>query len=239
METFVRILEKTLFSLMIPCTRQQLETCATYTELLLAKNEQMNLTTIVDLEEIAIKHFADSLILLRHTELPLHASLIDIGSGNGFPGVALSIFRPDVSVTLLESTKKRCDFLRQLIEKLQLTNAVVRCNRAEEAARESDMRNQFDFATARAVAPLPTLIEYTIPFLHTGGKLLALKGSSFSEEIFDAQNALDALNCEISDIYEYLLPETEDNRTIIEITKLKETDDTYPRRTGIPSKRPL
>lgn len=223
----------------VPCTEQQVDTCSHYCRLLLEQNGRTNLTSITAVDEVARKHFVDSLALLCFVELPPRATLLDIGSGNGFPGLALAIFRPDMQVTLLDATEKRCDFLRETAKALALANVDVLCARAEEAAHQPHWREQFMIAVARAVAPLSVILEYALPFLVCGGRFLALKGQRGDEELSAAENALSLLHATCSNLYRYHLTADDDVRVLIEIEKTAATNSRYPRRAGIPSKRPL
>lgn len=198
------------------------------------ENEKMNLTAITAPEEMAVKHFADSLCLFNYIDLPENAALLDVGSGAGFPGLVLKLFRPDLQVTLLDASKKRCGFLERLKRELSADDVEILWGRSEELAREETLREQFDFVTARAVASLPVLLELCTPFLKPGGRFLAMKGK---EETDSAAKALTLLNCEITAHQRYQL--NGEDRAILEIKKLGSTPEKYPRRVGMPEKRPL
>ncbi len=210
-----------------PLYENQFQQFSTYLEELVETNAHMNLTAITEPEEIWAKHFLDSAVLLKQLELPLDASCIDVGTGAGFPGMVLAILRPDLQVTLLDSLQKRVGFLERIAEKLGLAN--VRCMhaRAEDAARDAAYREQFDLATARAVAALPTLTEYCLPFVKVGGQFAAMKGPS--ESPADAAKAVALLGGEMADTLAYAL-EKVGERQIILVKKISQTATKYPRK---------
>ncbi|MDO4542543.1 MAG: 16S rRNA (guanine(527)-N(7))-methyltransferase RsmG [Bacillota bacterium] len=236
MSEFSRALTGALSQLNISPQGDELEKCQGYCQMLLKTNETMNLTAITDPEEVAIKHFADSLSLIKHVSIREGASIIDIGTGAGFPGVVLSIFRPDLKVMLLDSLAKRCKFLVNLCHELGLTNAQVINARAEDAAKDAELREQLDYATARAVASLPVLLEYALPFLSPGGEFLAMKGH---REEFDLTRALQELGGEELEVIPYNLVVSGEDRHIYKFKKTSPTPDKYPRRNGKVSKKPL
>ncbi len=198
-----------------------------YGKLLVEANKQMNLTAITDPAEIWAKHFLDSAVLLKEVQLPMHARCIDVGTGAGFPGMVLAILRPDLEITLLDSLQKRVDFLQQTAETLGLANVFCVHARAEEAARLPRYREQYDFATARAVAALPVLTEYCLPFVRVGGRFAAMKGPSESPE--DAAKAAALLGGEVTGERAYAL-EGVGQRKIILMEKKTPTPENYPRR---------
>jgi 16S rRNA (guanine527-N7)-methyltransferase len=220
-----------------------------YVRLLREWNEKINLTAITDNEGIAVRHILDSLILLRYldknpgsaagTAAACHpASLIDIGSGAGLPGLPLKILCPELDVVLLDSLGKRVRFLDDVIGALHLTGIRAIHGRAEDAAHDRDMRGQFDFAAARAVAALPALCEYALPFLRTGGLFLAMKGPNDPETQVSGR-AISLLGGKLEDIAEYVLPGTDMGRSLIRIRKIRPTPEAYPRRAGSPENKPL
>lgn len=234
MIAFDLALREALTELDIAFTDEMILSAANYASYLLDENQKMNLTAIVDEREMAIKHFADSLCLLKYADLPRGASLLDVGTGAGFPGMALKIFRPDLKIVLADALKKRCLFLERLRGELDIDDVTILWGRAEELGREEELRGRFDFTTARAVASLPILLEYCTPFLKTGGAFLAMKAR---EEETDSSNALSALCCEREKIQRYHLFGEE--RTLLTIRKIAETPAKYPRRPGMPEKKPL
>lgn len=235
MNRFRQCLEKVLNHLNIAFSSEQIAMADAFRQILLRENEKMNLTAIVDDDEIALKHFGDSLCLLKYGALKERATLIDIGSGPGFPGLALKIFRPDLRITLMDSLAKRCHFLEKTAKILELPNLTVLCCRAEEAGRDHDHREQYDYATARAVATLPVLLEYALPLLKAGGEFLPLKGKAEEQ---DPGHALKILCGTIDNEYHYNLM-GQGERTIYRIKKIGPTPEKYPRRVGKPGKSPL
>lgn len=208
-----------------------------YQELMLAWNEKINLTAITDPEGILHKHFLDSLLPLAALALADGASLIDVGTGAGFPGVPLKIARPDISLTLLDSLRKRTDFLRELSRELGQDNHIVH-GRAEQLSRDPLFRERFDIATARAVAALPALCEYCLPYVKPGGRFIALKGPDAGEEAEHSRAAIRLLGGELAEIKTFTLPGG-DRRSIVTVKKISQTPTKYP-RTGVKiSKSPL
>lgn len=220
----------------IPFTAVQIAQCSRYAFLLREKNKVMNLTAITEMQEVAVKHFCDSLMLPKFVSIPAGASIIDIGSGAGFPGLPFGIMLPKVSVTLLDSLEKRCGFLQEIVDDLGLTNISVVWSRAEDAGRNEELREHFDFATARAVASLPMLLEYAFPFLKVGGAFLPLKGKA--EETSFA-HALDVLGGFLEEEIQYTLPIAEEERRIYNFRKTDLTAEKYPRNAGKIKKMPL
>lgn len=202
---------------------------AQYADLLAEKNAVMNLTAITEPSEVAQKHFLDSCLPLKFFNLPEGASLVDVGSGAGFPGVPIAIMRPDVRVTAVDSLQKRVNFLCDLARTLEIP---VKCLhlRAEDAGR-GELREIFDVATARAVSRLSVLCEYCLPLVKVGGAFLALKGGDCDEELREAYTAIKTLGGHIERIEEYSLP-SGDKRTLIIIRKIAPTPKAYPRSQG-------
>lgn len=206
-----------------------------YLKELLSWNKKFNLTAITDPEEIKTKHFLDSLAILKIFPVK-NEKIIDIGTGAGFPGIPIKIERPEIDLYLVESKKKKAEFLKNIIEKLDLTNTKVICGRIEEAAR--DFLSYFDIAVSRQVSSLSILLEYSMPVLKTGGVLVAYKGENVYGEIDLAQNALKILGGKIEKIEEIEISKNH-KRTLVLVKKEKETPIKYPRKAGIPRKRPL
>lgn len=207
-----------------------------YKRLLLQWNEKMNLTAITDDKEIISKHFVDSLSIVPY--LKEIGSLIDVGTGAGFPGMPLKIVIPDLDVVLLDSLEKRVGFLDAVISTLGLDGIKAVHMRAEDAGMSPDFRERFDAATARAVAAMPVLLEYCLPFVRTGGIFIAMKGNS-EQEISMSGKALEVLGGKIEEVKEFTLPDTDIKRSVIIIRKLRQTPTKYPRKAGKPSKEPL
>lgn len=199
-------------------------------------NEVMNLTTVTENGEMWIKHFLDS--IAGSPYFPAGASCCEVGSGGGFPSIPLKIFREDLKFTLVESTGKKCEYLKRVRDHLQLNGVEVVCARAEELSRKEDFRETFDVVTARAVARLNTLCEYCIPFVKRGGLFIAYKGDA-EEEIKEAENAVKILGGKIKSVETFDLPGGAGKRNIVIIEKIKETPLKYPRGNGKERKNPL
>ncbi|WBY64460.1 16S rRNA (guanine(527)-N(7))-methyltransferase RsmG [Thermocaproicibacter melissae] len=218
-------------------TPQQEEQFRVYASLLTEWNEKINLTAVVDPEGIAAKHFLDSILILKYYDIPQGEKMIDVGTGAGFPGVPLKIMRPDLQLTLLDGLNKRLVFLAELTKKLGLEAEIVHA-RAEEAARQKQFRTAFGFATARAVAAMPVLCEYCLPFLRMGGVFAAMKGPDAEEEGKSAERAIALLGCKTEKTVKYTLP-AGDGRTLFLIRRNALLAATYPRHGSKISKKPL
>ena len=210
----------------------------TYGNMLVEWNEKMNLTAITEPEEVLYKHFLDCLLFFKNVDVPQNATVIDVGTGAGFPGMVLKIARPDIKLTLMDGLNKRLTFLSAVLEALNLDAAVVH-SRAEDGGKKAEYRERYDIACARAVANLPVLCEYCIPFVKVGGYFIAMKGASVEEEIAASKNALKQLNAEIETVLSFSLPYSEDKRNIVVIKKLAKTLPKYPRNAPKPIKQPL
>ena len=213
-----------------------------YYEELISWNRRLNLTSITDYEEVQIKHFLDSLslhLVLEPSLLEGGEPFIDVGAGAGFPGLPLKIVHPQISLALLEATVKKARFLTHLVERLALTRVEVVMGRAEEMARREEHRERYQVALARAVAPLPVLLEYALPLCQVGGLLIAQKGPDIREELEDSQSALTILGGRIGEVRELELPLSMGRRNLVVVVTVAPTPEKYPRRPGIPAKRPL
>ncbi len=212
---------------------------------LLEWNEQVNLTAITDPDEIVIRHFLDSIsVLWALRQLPagkssLAGRVIDVGAGAGFPGLPLKIVCPRISLVALEATGKKVEYIRHVIDLLGLTGAAALHGRAEEVGQQPEHREQYDVATARAVARLPVLAEYMLPLLKVGGKMVALKGESAAEEVQAAHNALRLLGGDVTRLIPVELPEVTETHYLVLIEKVAASPARYPRRPGLPSRKPL
>lgn len=216
---------------------EQAEKFQIYMELLLEWNEKINLTAITDPEEIVEKHFVDSLTLLSTCKIKQNAKVIDVGTGAGFPGIPLKIMRPDIELTLLDSLNKRLSFLGEVCGKLGIESIRIH-KRAEEAGLDKKMRESYDVATARAVAPMNILCEYCIPLIKMKGLFIAMKGPGAQEELDAAENALDTLGGDKVELLPVNLPEAGERNLII-VQKQSFTPKGYPRHGGTISKHPL
>lgn len=210
-----------------------------YTDYMLKYNQNVNLTAITDRDEIYIKHYLDSISILRYFDIKQSSNIIDIGSGAGFPSIPVKILRQDLNMTLVDSLLKRITFLDNLIQKLELEKIFTIHSRAEELARDTNHRASYDICLSRAVANMSTLSEYCTPFMKKGGYLLCLKGQNVDEEIKNSQNAIKKLNCKIIDKIKVNLPYSDLNHNIVIVEKIGDTPKAYPRKSGTPSKNPL
>lgn len=218
-------------------SKEQLEKFYKYMELLIEWNEKMNLTAITEPSEIILKHFIDSLTIFKY--IKEGESIVDVGTGAGFPGIPLAIMNPSFKITLVDSLNKRLTFLQEVIKQLELENVETVHARAEEFGQNEKYREKFDIATSRAVANLSTLSEYLVPLVKIGGKCICMKASNANEEINQAKKAIDVLGGTIEKVEEFNLPESEIGRTIVIICKKKRTLNKYPRKPGIPGKEPI
>ena len=216
---------------------EQIEKFDLYMKLLLEWNEKINLTAITEKDDIILKHFVDSLTILKYVDK--RDKIIDIGTGAGFPGIPIKIMNEKANITLLDSLNKRINFLNIVINELKLDNIVAIHGRAEELARNKAHREKYDVAVSRAVANLSTLTEYMLPFVKVGGKCICMKGANVEEEIDKAKNAIKKLGGQIEIVDNFYLSENDNERNIVIIKKIKETEPKYPRKAGIPSKEPL
>ncbi|MCH5304006.1 MAG: 16S rRNA (guanine(527)-N(7))-methyltransferase RsmG [Ruminococcus sp.] len=208
-----------------------------YYKQLIEWNEKINLTRIIDPDEVSLKHFADSLTILKYCDIPENAAVIDVGTGAGFPGVPLKIYRPDINLTLLDSLNKRLNFLNTVSEQNKLSVKTLH-SRAEEAGRLKPERERYDIAVSRAVARLNTLCEYCLPFIKVGGSFVAMKGPNLTEELSEAKSAIKILGGEVKSVNEFNL-DTAGERTVVVIKKIKPTPNTYPRHGSKIKNKPL
>lgn len=232
-----RVLREYAPEYLLTLSEQALEKFELYARMLLEYNEKINLTSITQAEDIAIKHFLDSLLVLNAISLPAGATLIDVGTGAGFPGIPLKIVRPDIKLTLLDSLKKRTDFLAQISKALFQENEILHA-RAEEYGRKEGYRERYDFSTARAVASLPALCEYCLPFVKPGGFFVALKGPEIEKETGGIKRALSMLSGEIEKIDYFDLP-PDQKRSLVIIKKISQIPAKYPRAAVKITKTPL
>lgn len=223
----------------IPLTAEQIGQFSVYHEMLLDWNTRMNLTALTAPEDVAVKHIIDSLTAYDAALFDGARTLIDVGTGAGLPGIPLAVYAPHLTVTLLDSLNKRVRFLTEVTAAMGLQN--VRCihARAEEAARTAEHRAAYDIVVSRAVARLPVLLEYTLPFVRVGGTLLALKGRAYAEEQKEARRAAEVLGGGRITARPVHLPGLDDVRAILTVTKKRQTPAIYPRSGGAPPRRPL
>jgi 16S rRNA (guanine527-N7)-methyltransferase len=218
---------------------EQIEQFLRYYELLVEWNGFMNLTAITEFEEVCVKHFIDSVSLCKCVELDREISVIDVGTGAGFPGIPLKIVFPKLKVTLLDSLGKRVKFLNEVIDKLGLVGVEAIHGRAEDYAKAGLLREEFDICVSRAVANLATLSEYCMPYVKVGGYFVSYKSEKISEEVVSAGRAVEMLGGVVDRQVEFTLPESDIYRNLFMIRKVKATPKKYPRKAGMPSKEPL
>ena len=235
----IRLLEDSLKKLNISIDEDQKSKFSKYYSLLLEKNKVMNLTRITDEEEIITKHFVDSLMIAKVVDMEKVESLIDVGTGAGFPGIPIKIMWPEIKVTLLDSLDKRVGFLQEVIEELDLEGAKAIHGRAEDLGQDDNYRGKFDLCASRAVADLSVLSEYCIPFVKEQGEFVSYKADGSEEEIHNAKNAIEVLGGCLERIATETIPGTDIKRQFAVIRKIEKTDSKYPRKPGKPSKKPL
>lgn len=236
-EEFKKNFEKYLVKLQIELNEEQIGKFYDYMNLLIEWNEKINLTAITEPKEIIIKHFVDSLTISKN--IKAGAQVIDVGTGAGFPGIPLKIYRDDIEIVLLDSLNKRINFLNDVIEKISLTKISTVHGRAEELGHNKKYREEFDVSTSRAVANMAILSEYLIPFVKINGIVIMMKGSEVKQEIEESKKAINILGGSVTNTEEFNLPNTEIKRNIILIKKEKQTIKKYPRKPGTPAKEPL
>jgi len=228
-----------LARLNILISKDQLNMFQTYYDMLIESNKVMNLTAITDLYEVYKKHFVDSVAIHKVFPLDSVKTLIDVGTGAGFPGVPIKILFPHIKVTLVDSLDKRVRFLRDLIQELNLDHVEAVHSRAEDLAKDNLYREQYDLSISRAVSNLSTLAEYTLPFVQKGGNFISYKGNEVEEEVETAKRAIQILGGSVTSIQQIKLPDSDIMRSYVIINKIDETPSKYPRKAGKPEKTPI
>ena len=233
------LLEKGCEQLGLTVNEQQKKQFVRFYEYLTEKNKVMNLTGITEFEEVLVKHFLDSLTCVKALDMTKVKKVIDIGTGAGFPGVPLKIMFPEITFTLLDSLRKRVNFLEETFDLTGLTKIEAIHGRAEEFARNKNYREKYDVCVSRAVSNLATLSEYCLPYIRKGGYFVSYKSGKVQEETEQAAKAVKILGGEIKDIIYFQLPDSEIERSLVVIEKIKNTPQKYPRKAGTPAKEPL
>ena len=231
--------EKDLAAIGVTLMEEQIHQFLRYYELLVEWNGFMNLTAITDYDEVMKKHFVDSLSLIKTFDVTKKVKVIDVGTGAGFPGLALKIAYPNLQVTLLDSLNKRINFLNEVITQLGLTDVETVHGRAEDFAKPDKLRGKFDLCVSRAVANMSTLSEYCLPFVKVGGEFISYKSEKISEELETATKAISILGGKFDRSTEFNLPDSDIYRNLVVIKKVKESPKKYPRKAGLPSKEPI
>ncbi len=251
MSKFYEHLSNSLKKVNIDISEEQIDSFEKYYELLIEWNSFMNLTSITDMDEVIDKHFVDSILLLKYISFTdeeesfdkiifsKNSSLIDIGSGAGFPGIPLKIMCPYLKFTLVDSLNKRINFLNEVIDKLSLDNITAIHSRAEIIGKNSDHREKYDICFSRAVSNLSVLSEFCLPLVKNNGYFISYKGSNIDEELDSAGNAIDILGGKVLKTESFIIPDTDNKRSLIFIKKDKATPKQYPRKEGTPLKNPL
>lgn len=240
-DLFERLMVEKLSGLSISLSVRQMDQFYEYYEMMIEWNKVMNLTTITELEDVVSKHFADSLSIVNLVDSlgDKHDSIIDIGTGAGFPGIPLKIVYPNLKVVLLDSLNKKVNFLKEVCDKLGLVEVEFLHGRAEDFGRDLAYREQFDFCVSRAVANLATLSEYCLPYVKIGGAFIPYKSGKIDDELSEAKSAIFLVGGKIQNTSSFSLPGTDMDRTLVEIRKISPTSKKYPRKAGLPSKEPL
>lgn len=234
-----QIFENKLNELGIALTDKQKQQFDKFYELLVEWNKVMNLTGITEYEEVNEKHFVDSLSIVKAIDMKSVKSVIDVGTGAGFPGIPLKIAFPHLKVVLLDSLNKRINFLNTVIAELGLTDIKTIHGRAEDYAKQTEYREKFDLCVSRAVANLSTLSEYCLPYVSADGLFVPYKSGEIDEELENSKKAVKILGGKIENVVKFQLPGTEIGRSFVKIRKISNTNMKYPRKAGLPAKEPL
>lgn len=236
---FYDLMAKSAEEVGLQLSKQQYEKFIIYMKLLQEWNEKINLTAIVNDEDVIKKHFIDSIKAFKRNEFKTAGNLIDVGTGAGFPGIPIAIMKDDIKVTLLDSLNKRINFLNTVINKIGISNVTTIHSRAEDGARDVKLRERFDIATSRAVANMSVLSELCLPYVKNGGSFIALKGPSVDQEIEESINAIKILGGKLIEVCEVNIEGTELKHNLVVVKKVKECAKIYPRKAGLITKNPL
>lgn len=235
----LKTFQKDLEELHITISDAQYQQFITYYEILVEKNKVMNLTAITDFDDVIKKHFVDSLSLVKVFDLKNPVSVIDVGTGAGFPGIPLKIVFPDLKITLLDSLQKRIGFLQEVIAELELVGIEAIHGRAEDFAKLGQLRETFDLCVSRAVANLSVLSEYCLPYVKVGGKFISYKSDKVNMELEQAKHSISLLGGKLIEQKSFILPSSDIDRNLVVIEKCRPTPKQYPRKAGTASKKPL
>ncbi|ATD56138.1 16S rRNA (guanine(527)-N(7))-methyltransferase RsmG [Clostridium chauvoei] len=236
---FFDLMKEAAIEANLELSEEKYEQFIKYMRLLQEWNEKINLTAITEDEEIIKKHFIDCIKAFKSEQIRNASTIIDVGTGAGFPGLPIAIMNPNVKVTLLDSLNKRINFLNTVINELGLKNITTIHSRAEDGARKPELREKFDIATSRAVANMAVLSEFCMPYVKKGGYFVALKGPSIDEELKDADKAIKTLGGELKEIIEVEIEDTDLRHNIVEVKKIKQCPKIYPRKAGTVNKKPI
>ena len=234
-----KLLVSSLDVLNIDINKKQSEQFFCYKDILIKWNEKVNLTAITEEKEVIIKHFVDSVSILSKVDIKQGASVIDVGTGAGFPGIPVKIIRPDLELTLLDSLNKRIEFLNNVCQQLDLKNVNNIHSRAEDGGQNPLLREKFDFCVSRAVANLAVLSEYCLPFVKLGGYFVALKGPDVTKELEESKKALFELGGQVKRVEKIEIPNSDIIHSIVIIEKISKTPNNYPRKSGTATKKPI
>ena len=233
------VLTEKVKELSILLNDKQIQQFEQYYNILVEWNKVMNLTAITEYEEVVEKHFLDSLTIVYAINMEKIETLIDVGTGAGFPGIPLKIAFPHLKVTLLDSLNKRIKFLNEVIDLLELNDIKAIHGRAEDYAKQAEYREQYDICVSRAVANLATLSEYCLPYVKVDGLFVPYKSGEIDEELKSSEKAVSILGGKVEEVVKFQLPGTDIGRSFVKIHKIKETKKKYPRKAGMPTKEPL
>ncbi len=233
------VLTEKVKELSIVLNDKQIQQFEQYYNILVEWNKVMNLTAITEYEEVVEKHFLDSLTIVNAIHVEKIETLIDVGTGAGFPGIPLKIAFPHLKVTLLDSLNKRIKFLNEVIDLLELNDIKAIHGRAEDYAKQAEYREQYDICVSRAVANLATLSEYCLPYVKVDGLFVPYKSGEIDEELKSSEKAVSILGGKVEEVVKFQLPGTGIGRSFVKIHKIKETKKKYPRKAGMPTKEPL
>ncbi|MCX4374993.1 MAG: 16S rRNA (guanine(527)-N(7))-methyltransferase RsmG [Lachnospiraceae bacterium] len=233
-----KYLKESAEKLSICLTEEQLEKFYNFYELLIETNKSLNLTAITEMHEVVLKHFIDSIAIIKYIDFS-GKRIIDVGTGAGFPGIPLAILFPDAKFLLMDSLQKRITFIENVLEKCLIKNVDTVHARAEDIGQNAEYREKYDYCLSRAVAPLPTLLELCTPFVRVGGSFLSYKSELLEEELKKSKRALEVLHCKIEEQYHYSIPDSDFYRVLAVFKKEAKLQKKYPRQAGKPKREPL